>query len=328
METIIHRVESWGKILYDIENARFQYQTNADTDQQPYVELPLVLNCYLSYNCNLKCIHCVAEDLYRYNKNKLELSNSLINAINKSPFMLIVITGGEPLLTENEEILIRLINSVKNKGIIIDTNGTILPSKKILNLCIQKNILIRISMDSCRFQEEIILRRINNHVESNKKMYDKKIENIILLKQNKINIAVQTVLYKKNLGSLDQIRTFLIANNIKLWFIQRLIPTQKLILSTQNVNNEKLSLEIDSYEKIVKNLELSCLKNNIRLFSKMDKRHNCVFLMVNSGVIFTSSEEGNKRIKIGKIGSVKKYFEFVSSADHSSRYYSTKDKLL
>jgi MoaA/NifB/PqqE/SkfB family radical SAM enzyme len=328
MESLIHRTESWGTISYDLNRSQFFYKTNLEIEEQPYISLPIVLNCYLTYECNLKCIHCVAEDLFSVNKNKLLISESLIKSINESPFMVIVITGGEPLLKQNEEALIKLINGIHNKGIIIDTNGTIFPSKQLLELCIEKNILLRISMDSCRYQEEIYLRRLSGNKNINRDLYEKKINNILLLKSHNLNISIQTVLYKKNKNSIIQLISFLSANEIRSWYIQRLIPTKKLESNIKSISNDNLSLKSDEYEKIITDLEIHCMKYNIRIVAKKDKRHNCVFLMVNSGLVYTSSEEGNSRIELGKLNSINNFFEFVSASDHASRYYSSKDHIL
>ena len=174
---MLSRKEGWGVIKYDTKNHNFILLENEYKGITPYlVRDPVVLNIDLTVDCNMDCDHCVAKDLELYGVRDLELSQKLTNWINESPFLVIVITGGEPLLPEKEDLLLSLLNSIKKKGIIIDTNGTIKPSEKVLKKIKEKNVLLRISQDSVRPQDEIYFRKVSRNENLNFSAFFKKIQ--------------------------------------------------------------------------------------------------------------------------------------------------------
>lgn len=323
---IIENRETWGVLKYNTKNSLFSYSLKPNTNQQPYVTKPIVLNCYLTYKCNMDCKHCVAKDLKDYNSNGIVLSDKLLKDINNSPFMVIVLTGGEPLLKENESKLVRLIEGIENKGIVIDTNGSIYPSSTILKLAKKKNVLFRISFDSPILSHELKLRVFKNDIEKSKMSYYQKLEMIEDLSNDGFNVSIQSVLYKKNKDSIERIMYQLKDLDIRSWYIQRLIPTNKLKPTGKRGKDEPYFLESEVYEEILSKLENKSKSLGIKCITKRDRRHNCVFIMVNSGLIYTSSEQGNGRVLLGKMCEIENYFEFVSSSEHSARYYSDQDR--
>ena len=189
---MIERKESWGHIGYDLKNHMFIVQNDSTLEEQPYSSLPLLLNIDLTFKCNMNCDHCVAKDLEKYlgcaQESDLVIDDSLFKFLNKSPFMVFVITGGEPLLNVMENRLENLILSIKNKGIIIDTNGTIIPSQKMINLFRKKNVMVRVSWDSPNINLELSLRKFSNKLFSNKHDYlERKIQVIEKLIKHKLS---------------------------------------------------------------------------------------------------------------------------------------------
>jgi len=162
---IIERTETWGKIKYDTSQHRFSYVNNNRPNAVAYARLPVLLNVDVTMRCNMNCLHCLAKDFNK--KEDLEISNKLLDWINESPFMVIVLTGGEPLLPEYETKVLTLLRKIHNKGLIIDTNGTFFPSFTLLKTILEKNVLIRVSWDSVRPQDEIYLRRVKPNAKLN-----------------------------------------------------------------------------------------------------------------------------------------------------------------
>jgi len=204
---ILSRLEFWGRIKYDTASQEFTYTQNKAFTEFPYVRKPVVLNCDLTLDCNMRCRHCVAHDMRRYCSANLEVSPHLIEKINKSPFMTIVITGGEPLLTEFEEPLVRLISGLKRKGIMVDTNGCIKPSDRVLRTFINKRVLLRVSLDSLRMRDEVKLRmkrecRYPWNDRVTRLAYENKCSLIPKLVNFGINVGIQTVLHKRNFVSI------------------------------------------------------------------------------------------------------------------------------
>lgn len=95
--------------------------------------------------CNLTCVWCDTKYTwdwknYDYDKEVSEISNDdIIKKLEKYTAKNIVITGGEPLMQQEELIL--LLSSLPKKFFIeIETNGTILPLNKLVLLIDQWNI--------------------------------------------------------------------------------------------------------------------------------------------------------------------------------------------
>lgn len=320
---IIRRRESWGIIQYDTKMHRFLLEQYIEKDAVPYTNEPVLLNCELTFECNMCCKHCVSKDLREIIKDDLSLSNYLIDWINKSPFMVIVITGGEPLMEEYQSQLLYLLNRIKNKGIIIDTNGTIIPRKEIINIIREKSVLVRVSWDSVRPQDEICLRQRKKDSDSvNNEIFFEKIEIIKRFISEKVNVAIQSVLHKKNKNSIINIPQQLKKYSINKWYVQRFIPSYL-------VADQKLyDIESTEYNYIINKLSKKSTDFGIELIAKKDKRHNSVFLLGGKGLVYTQGSEPRQKIYLGNIKSDNiKYFDYVSSSDHSERYYDKKSNL-
>ncbi len=315
---IIKRTEEWGTIEYNTSAHYFIFRNKYHIDTAAYSLNPVLLNVDLTMKCNMSCMHCVAKDFHH--QEDLLVSQSTIKWINKSPFMVIVITGGEPLLSEYETQLVNLLKQIKGKGLIIDTNGTILPSKHVIDLLLKKDVLVRVSLDSLRPQDEIYLRQVMPNTSEknksiNKNYYEKTFKVIRELKAKGIKIAIQSVLYKKNILTIQRIPDILSEFSIDQWYIQRLIPSYKI------KNRSNLLLGSDQYNKITNTLIKKCESANIKCIVKRDKRHNSVFLLVGNGLLYTQGEQPGQKILLGNIASQINYFDYVSAPDHADRYY-------
>lgn len=317
---IIKVKDTWGYLLYDTQSHYFSCDLKEDIGALPYTTHPLVLNCYITHKCNMICKHCVAKDMAEYNKSDLKVSPGLVKWINDSPFIAVVLSGGEPLLPEKEEDLLFLINNLEKKGIIIDTNGTIVPSEKLLSACMSKDVLFRVSLDSTRPEEEVAL-RMSREKKDSKKAYFSKLSNIEKLLESKSSVSIQTILHKTNSASMESLLHQLMDWGIGSWYIQRLIPTKNLP-KAKGRKKEKFYLESDVYEDRLSKIQSLSEEVGVSCITKKDRRHNCVFIMVGDGDIFTSSDKDGERIFLGKIGKIQNYFEYVSASEHSSRYYS------
>ncbi len=322
---IISRKESWGSIKYDTKLHEFIINNKSSNKGIPYVLRPLVLNVDLTFKCNMACIHCVARDMENQLSNgedaDLKITSKLISSINKSPFMVVVITGGEALLKGYEKSLIKLIAGLKKKAIIIDTNGTITPSKELLELFIKKDIMVRVSWDSPNPREEADLRKYPKNLYVNNEEYlNMKVKLIKHLIKSGVEVAIQSVLHGKNYRDNN---FYMLPHKLKFlginkWYIQRYIPT------ICNKNDEKYRLSIIKYEESISKLESIATGLGIRCYTKKDRRHNSVFLLVKAGDIYTQSDEktGGKILlgNINDIDAMDSYFNYVSASDHTDRY--------
>lgn len=312
----IKRKETWGRLEYDTSQHRFSYCRTDEKDTLPYAEDPVVLNVDLTMKCNMDCLHCVAKDFG--DMEDLVITKKLLDWINKSPFMVVVITGGEPLLPEYENQLVTLLQETRNKGLIIDTNGTIFPSHSVIETILDAGALVRISWDSPRSYDETYFRRakLNTrpHDKINLEYYHRKIDMIRSLQNAGVNVSVQTVVQKKNRISILDMPRALRELSIKRWYLQRFIPSRKAA-------DRNFELTNDEYDEITAKLVKMCREADIECVTKKDRRHNCVVLLVGNGVLYTQGEKPRQKIRLGTIDEKVVYFEYVSSADHAERYY-------
>lgn len=313
---IIEKKEAWGKLTYDTSKHRFSLDHTNGKAATPYAKEPVVLNVYLTMKCNMNCMHCVTKDFDR--KDDLIVSTKLVDWINRSPFMVMVITGGEPLLPEYENQLIRLLEETHNKGLVIDTNGTIFPSHSVIETILNSSALVRISWDTTHPKGEMYFRHIKllaeRNYQENYEWYKKKRDMIQRFRSEGVNLAVQSVVHKKNLESIKGMPEVLREFSINQWYIQRFIPAHKAI---------RKSLEVSSveYEQVIEKLTETCNNMKIECITKKDRRHNCVFMLVGDGLLYTQGEKPGQKLRLGTIDSDIRYFEYVSSADHAERYY-------
>lgn len=314
---IIERQEGWGRLIYDTSVHRFsRVQTNGKK-AIPYANQPVVLNAYLTMNCNMNCRHCVTKDFDE--TQDLVISSKLVDWINSSRFMVVVITGGEPLLPEYENKLMTLLRETQGKGLIVDTNGTIFPSSSVIDMIVKTNTLVRVSWDSTRSYDEIYFRQAKTNTKRDKAIdleyYHRKINMIQHFCSAGVKVAVQSVIHKENLRSIVPMTAMLRELSISQWYIQRFIPSYK-------ATRQNFEVSTAQYDKVTAELTKRCYKADIECMIKKDRRHNCVVLLVGDGLLFTQGEKPRQKIYLGTIQSDVRYFDYVSSADHAERYYS------
>jgi len=272
----------------------------------------------------MACLHCVAKDLYSilgfgYDNTNLRITERLIDSINDSPFMVIVISGGEPLIHDLESSLIEFLVGLKNKGIIIDTNGTLFPSDNLATYLRVNKAMLRVSWDSPNPNIECYLRKYQRNMFSSPGEYMARKEKVIRsLVSAGYPVAIQTVLYKRNSSDPNLLNRFplkLKELGVHSWFLQRFIPSFK------KREDSRYVFSVSDYEIVSSHIQKVAKKYDINCHIKNDKRHNSVFLLVQKGELYTQSDKTpGKKIYLGNLSDINHYFEFVSSSDHTARY--------
>lgn len=312
----IERVEPWGKLIYDLSQHHFSLVEDYEKETIPYSQRPVVLNVDLTMKCNMDCSHCVTKDFGQI--QDLVVSRKLIDWINNSPFLVVVITGGEPLLPEYNSQLLRLLQEIPNKGLVIDTNGTIIPSNSVIEIIRKTNTLVRISWDSVRSYDEVRLRHVKPDTKRNRSLnleyFHRKVEMIKYLQNAGVDVAIQSVVNKQNRDSIFDMPAMLRNFSIKQWYIQRFIPSHK-------ATSQQFEVDSIEYAEINSRLIKKCREVSIECITKKDRRHNCVVLLVGDGLLYTQGEKLGQKLLLGTIDSDIRYFDYISSADHAERYY-------
>jgi sulfatase maturation enzyme AslB (radical SAM superfamily) len=311
------RKYTWGILSYDTLCHSFSYKETEPRSSEPYPNRPVVLNIVITRRCNMDCDYCVAKDFAGIENEDLILSAEMIRWINRSSFMLLVLTGGEPLMPPYDAVSMRLLDSVKGRGVILDTNGTFLPDPSAL-LSLKKNrVMVRVSMDSIRPEEEIERRRVPRGQDLDaRSAYFMKLTNIEHFLSAGVNTAVQTVVWRKNAKPLYQMIDWLSDHGIKQWYLQRLIPSYRF-----KHPSVRFSLKTQEYYSLVQDIAAEARSAGIECIAKMDLRHNSVFLLTADGALYTQGAAPGQKVRLGTIKEEIEYFDYVSAADHAWRYY-------
>lgn len=317
---IMKKTLSWGTIYYDTVQHSFSYKEQQSRSSEPYADQPVVLNVVITRQCNMDCDYCVAQDFAGTGQEDLALSSDMIRWLNRSPFMVLVLTGGEPLLPHYDAVSLRIIDAVTNKGLIMDTNGTLLPSRQVLSRFRERRVMIRVSMDALLPREESKRR----HAAKGSKMDDRsahavKLDNIKRFISAGIFTAVQTVVWQPTPEPLYPMVEWLSTVGIKRWYLQRLIPSHRF-----KHPGRREALATNKYYGVVDRIVSEARSAGIECVAKKDLRHNSVFLLTGEGALYT---QGNKqahpgqKVRLGTIRDKIGYFDYVSAADHACRYY-------
>ncbi len=319
---IVSRTESWGEIRYDTQGHTLQFQRNESASGILKISNPVFLNIDLTTRCNMHCDHCLAKDMEKALKTSkstdLVIDRDLLNKINSSPFMVAVITGGEPLLKDRETSLIKLVSGIHRKGIIVDTNGTVHPSETLQELLRTKDVLVRVSWDHPDAEKEYELKKpggrrgktLDQHLES-------KLNIIRALVSKGVIVGIQSVMHGRNWNDDDfySLPARMKELGVTSWYVQRFIP------SHNKKKDKKYLLAIEDYQTGVERAHREASRCSIRCITKLDEKHNSVFILTAGKKLFTQSDEiPGEKVYLGRIGKTTSYFESVSVSDHLARY--------
>ena len=182
---------------------------------------PLVINWLITGKCSHKCAYCYASDMMGENTNEPNRKDidAIINNILSYNPLVVVLTGGEPLGSPFLNTIIELLAG--KVGIIIDTNGYLYTQEHI-NIFKEKNVVVRISIDSQRPQINDKLRTLKDN--KNKKQFGVVKANELLNNclDNGIATIVHTVATKNNINDLSAMGEKFVCMGVKVWRILRL----------------------------------------------------------------------------------------------------------
>ena len=173
-----------------------------------------------THRCNLKCIHCgsdceqnsVIPDMPA--SDFLQITEKIKTQYNPNDIM-IVITGGEPLMRKDIEFCgTELTKQGYSWGIV--TNGVML-SKKRLNSLINAGLRsITVSLDGLETSHNWI---------RNKECFGDVIKSIsLLVEQNELVFDIVTCINQKNCVELNEIKELLISMGVKRWRLFTISP--------------------------------------------------------------------------------------------------------
>jgi len=129
-----------------------------------YLSFPLEVTLEITYQCNLRCLHCYLPNVNSFTRdyNRLSISElkNLITALEQHELCQMVISGGEPLLRKDIFELLDFIVSKTNILPYIVTNGTLIDhhtAKKLTEYDLLKDC-VQVSIDGASEETHDILR--------------------------------------------------------------------------------------------------------------------------------------------------------------------------
>ena len=155
----------------------------------------------ITKKCNLNCSHCYNESSNREHEglSRKDLSNFL-EQVDKMGVFNIFLTGGEPFIRKDFMDILYEINDRKMEiGIL--TNGILLNKDSIKELSKIKPKFLAVSLESLNEEKYRIIRRVNNK---------KVIDNILKMKNQEINVKINTVLFNGLNDSYVDIKSLLL----------------------------------------------------------------------------------------------------------------------
>ncbi len=99
--------------------------------------VPHIVAWNLTKRCNLACAHCyISAGSWQATSDELsteECLRILDEVLDVNPNPMLILTGGEPLLRDDLEVLVERASS-RGATVVVGTNGTRLPDERICTL--------------------------------------------------------------------------------------------------------------------------------------------------------------------------------------------------
>lgn len=168
--------------------------------------IPILVTLCVTNRCNLKCIYCYEEYYERSHREfTTEELLSLIDELSEMGTKYISVNGGEALIRRDIETI---VDKIKEKNMLchLSTNGLLIKD----NIPVLKKInSLAISIDGAKE---------SNDFNRGKGVYNKVIEAVECLNENRIKFHTHTVLTKNNKNAVDEIMALALKYGFKAQF--------------------------------------------------------------------------------------------------------------
>jgi predicted adenylyl cyclase CyaB len=265
----------------------------------PSIEEPLVVNCFSTAHCPLKCRYCHADDLMKEDFRKNEVDGPSADLANVAATagmfssLVAVVTGGDPLTRPGRaQFLIKEL-AAKRKAIVLDTSG-VGDIEALLPLLRENRVHVRVSLDALSGANDEV-RPINPRYVTKGTSSEWAKRTIVRCLENVIPVTVQTVVTTKNdqKDELFQLRDWLIGVGVKHWVLHVAVEAGKAREFEKRARNQSRQRHLLSDEKTVQGLlrrlhaeEVQKKRLDIRI-TDTNSRPNSVILIDSYGNLQT-----------------------------------------
>lgn len=212
---------------------------------KPVLDVPEEIKVEVIPKCNLSCYFCFKKNnsIKKAFKERALTTKELLKVIDKvadAKIPAIRLTGGEPFLRKDLEILLRYAKS-KDLDTIVNTNGTLINDKSLQLFNYIDYVLF--SLNGYNAQSDY---KITGLAYS----FNKKIDAINKL-SNKFDtkIMISTVMLKENIEKLEKFYDIVNSMPICSWVILRPLPIPKNLFPITNKDVEKLIEKLLMFKK-------------------------------------------------------------------------------
>lgn len=198
-------------------------------DGVPCSTMPLVVNCFATAECPLRCTYCHADDLMTdYRDEQPEWLDEVIRVAEATPAIVGVVTGGEPLA--NPSAAGRLLRALaRDKAVVLDTSG-VGDLRTLVPVLHEHRVHVRFSLDSAEAAVNDRLRPINRRrLPVGSSSFSWATDAIRLAVEERLWCSVQTVVTARNadLDGLLRLRDTLLAAGVHTWTLHVVVPAGK-----------------------------------------------------------------------------------------------------
>ncbi|MGA5301910.1 radical SAM protein [Nucisporomicrobium flavum] len=295
----------------------------------PAVTEPLVVNCFSTAFCPLRCRYCHADDLmtpgYREREDDRGLDR-VLRVAGATPAMVGVVTGGEPLArAERTERLVERL-AATGKAVVLDTSG-VGDFSRIVPLLQRHHVHVRVSLDSADQAVNDALRPANRQFVppgTSSAVYAR--DAIRRAVRAGVPCSVQTVVTRRNgdLPGLLALRDQVADLGVTTWVLHVVVPVGKAadprradLLAPEGVHGV--------VEELVRRSAADGVAMDIRLTSTHRAPNSTLLISADGELAVEDVINGGKRTfrlpRVGARAAVLRHFrEHVDLAGHASRY--------
>lgn len=275
----------------------------------PAVTHPLVLNCFATAHCPLKCIYCHADDLmqeFREDECDSDLAR-VIDTANAVPAIVAVITGGDPLTRPNRaKYLIEALAA--KKRLVLDTSG-VGDIEGLLSVLKKHGVHVRVSLDAVS-DVNTKLRPLNRQYvrgAPSGQLAQRAVRTCI---ESGLSTTVQTVATARN-ESLDEwydLRDWLIDVGVQHWVIHVAVRAGSArVIENAAARHGRArgilpsALVYDRLSRLVRASNEARLPIDIRV-TDTNSSPNSVLLVSSKGDLYTEGLAHNGKLKLYAVG--------------------------